>query len=68
MWHVAIVTKASARIGSVMRMRLDPILEIGVALDASLIAFHTFCQLIIWLAGVQRVTGNATQFAPLVAW
>ena len=67
MRHVTVITQAATGIGSVMRMRLDPILEIFVALEASLIALHTLCQLILWLAGVQGVTGNATQFAALVA-
>ena len=60
MRHVAVITKAPAGSGGVMRMGLDPILEIGVALNASLIALHIFCQLIVWLTGVHRVTGNTT--------
>ena len=61
--HVAVVAEAAGRIGPMMRMLLQSIAEVGMTLQARVVAFHAAGQLVVRVAVVHRMAGETGHVA-----
>ena len=67
MRHVAVVAETSTRLGRVVGVLFEPRGKVGMTLQASLISTHALGQLLIGIALVHRMAGQAGELIGLVA-